>query len=501
MILEMHSHTAEFSSCSHVAAIDLVRRACELGLQGIVLTDHHHYWPPEKLLRLRRKAALPDHFLLFSGQEVTTFDVGDVLVYGADATIKKGTPLSVIRTHFPEAAIVWAHPYREEKQPTREQLTNPLLDGVEIFNSNQTHLENSRGLRDWHRYHFTATGGTDTHAVDYTGTFPTHFDHPVASVTELAAELRRGHCRPFFKEVPHSGSNIQLTELTWGGPGNPREKIIVKELQAKKWATADRSFHILDELHRLGFPAGPYRVPRPLARDPEARTLVEQGIDGTTLYEKIVHADPAGARESLELTAGWLARLHGMGLQITPAGEFLSSEEALLAEFLAAFTTMKHRQTRRAREVLEHILHAEHRLYSGHPERLVQGHGDFNPKNILLGQDNASHPFLAAIDFDYSCCMPPALDVGTMLAQMRHQFFRHPEAMKKATEQLFLDAYRRAGGGSGALFAIEVELFRARANLSIAHYLIKIGLGYGEDIWRVLVEADQSMAQVTMHGY
>ena len=38
MILEMHSHTAEFSTCSHVAAVDLVRRACELGLQGIVLT-------------------------------------------------------------------------------------------------------------------------------------------------------------------------------------------------------------------------------------------------------------------------------------------------------------------------------------------------------------------------------------------------------------------------------------------------------------------------------
>jgi 3',5'-nucleoside bisphosphate phosphatase len=501
MVLEMHSHTAEFSSCSHVAAVDLVRRACELGLQGIVLTDHHHLWPVEELLRLRRLAAVPDHFLILSGQEVTTFDVGDVLVYGADVTIRKGTPLPIIRARFPQAAIVWAHPYRDQQQPTPERLLNPLLDGVEIFNSNQTHLENTRGLRDWHRYRFTAIAGTDTHAVNYTGTFPTLFDHPLASVTELAAELRRGGCRPFFQEIPHSGSNIQLIELTLGAPGGIGERVIVKELQAEKWANADRSFHIMTELHRLGFPAGPYRLPRPLARDVESRTLVEQGIRGVTLYDDLLSAGPDRARDTLELAARWLARLHGMGLRITPPEEFLALEEALFSVFLAAFTATGHRQTRRAGEVLDHILQVERRLYHGHPERLVQGHGDFNPKNILLGQEDGADRFAAAIDFDYSCCLPPALDVGTMLAQLRQQFFGHPEVLKGAPEPLFLAGYRQAGGGSGALFPLEVELFRARANLSIAYYLIKVGLGEGQDIWRVLVEADRSMAQVTMQGY
>jgi 3',5'-nucleoside bisphosphate phosphatase len=369
---------------------------------------------------------------------------------------------------------------------------------VEIFNSNQTHLENTRGLRDWHRYRFTAVAGTDTHALNYTGTFPTLFDHPLATVTELAAELRRGGCRPFFQEIPHSGSNIQLTELILGAPGSVGEKIIIKELQAEKWANAERSFHIMAELHRLGFPAGPFRVPRPLARDAETRTLVEQGIRGVTLYDDLLPADPERARDTLDLVARWLARLHGMGLQITPPEEFLALEEALFSEFLAAFTASNHRQTRRAREVLEHILQVERRLYDGHPERLVQGHGDFNPKNILLGQDNGTDRFAAAIDFDYSCCMPPALDVGKLLAQLRQQFFGHPEVLKSAPERIFLAAYRRAGGCGGDLIPLEVELFRARANLSIAYYLIQVGLGDGEDIWRVLVEADRSMAQVAL---
>jgi len=39
MIVETHCHTSEHSPCSHVAAVDLVRRACEAGVQTIVLTD------------------------------------------------------------------------------------------------------------------------------------------------------------------------------------------------------------------------------------------------------------------------------------------------------------------------------------------------------------------------------------------------------------------------------------------------------------------------------
>jgi len=41
-----------------------------------------------------------------------------------------------------------------------------------------------------------------------------------------------------------------------------------------------------------------------------------------------------------------------------------------------------------------------------------------------------------------------------------------------------------------------VELFRARANLSIASFLIRVGMGDSEDLWRVLVEAEQSLSQI-----
>jgi predicted metal-dependent phosphoesterase TrpH len=57
MIVEMHCHTSEHSSCSHVAAVDLVRRVHEAGIHAIVLTDHHYQWNPDELADLRRRAA------------------------------------------------------------------------------------------------------------------------------------------------------------------------------------------------------------------------------------------------------------------------------------------------------------------------------------------------------------------------------------------------------------------------------------------------------------
>lgn len=375
---------------------------------------------------------------------------------------------------------------------------------MEIFNTNHSHCENIRGLRDWHRHRFTAIGGTDTHAVSYTGTFPTLFDHPVATVEELAAEVRHGRCRPFFSEIPREGRNIRVTELLLGANRAAQEKIIVKEPEPAKWEPADRAFHIQEELVRHGFEAGPFRVPRPLSRDAASRTLVEEGIRRQNLHEILLRADAETARHPLQLTARWLARLHGCGLRITPPGEFPQIERQRLGMFLAAFTSIDHRFTRRAREILNRILELEIGRFSGRPEQLVRGHGDFNPKNALIGRGDPEEPattFVAAIDFDESFCLPPAFDVGTFLAQFHSQFTRQDESLRKASEETFLSAYLRSAGDQGPDFHAEVELFRARTNMYIAYYLIKVGRGESESLWRVLVGADQSLAKLAVHGF
>ena len=504
MIFEMHCHTAEHSGCSHVSAADVVQHNFDVDLQGTVLTDHHYLWPPEEIEALRRRLKVPDYYLILSGQEVNTPEMGDILVYGADVSIEKGTTLETIRKQFPGAAIVWAHPYRDEKLPTRDDLLHPSIDAIEIFSSNHTIAESNRGLRNWHDLRFTAIAGTDTHALSYAGLYPTVFDHPVLTVSELAGELRAGRCRPFFKEIPRSGSSsTQVTEITIGNGtrGDIRERYVIKKHKDfSTWRSAAQKLQVMDQIRRHGFDKGRFRVPSPLGNDRESLTTIEEGINGKTLFEKLVEADPREASNHLEMAAEWLARLHNCRLQILPPEEFFSDERRRLERYLSAFYNTGHRHTRKAQEIMDRVFEFETASYGNHPEKLVQGHGDFHPKNIFVGQnsDVSSSRFVAAIDFGSSYTMPPAFDVGTFLAQFRNQFYDRPEVLEKISEDVFLQKYLAEARPLDADFLRQVEVFRARTSLSISYYLIKLKLGESENLWRVLVEAEHHLARLLM---
>ena len=504
MILEMHCHTAEHSACSTVSAAGVVQHNFDIGLQGTVLTDHHYLWPPEEIGELRRKLKVPDYYVILSGQEVATPELGDVLVYGAGVSVESGTSVEDIRKKFPDAAIIWAHPYRHENIPPRDKLFHPLIDGIEIFSSNHTVTESSRGLRDWHNLKFTAIAGTDTHALSYAGLYPTTFDHPISTISELAREIRAGRCRPFFKEIPRSGSSsTQVTEITVGNgkSGDIRERYVIKKHKdLAAWRSAARRAQVMEEIRRHGFEKGRFRVPKPLGNDQEGLTTIEEGIKGKTLFDKLVEAEPREARNHLEMAAEWLARLHNCRLQIAPPEEFFSDERRRLELYLSAFYRTGHRHTRKAQEIMDSIIEFETSLYCKNPEKLIQGHGDFHPKNIFIGQDSddPSSRFVAAIDFGSSYTMPPAFDVGTFLAQFRNQFYGMQEVHNKVSETVFLQKYLDEAKQLDDDFLRQVEVFRARTSLSIGYYLIKLKLGESENLWRVLVEAEHHLARILM---
>ncbi len=506
VLIEMHCHTLEHSACSHVSALELIARVFAKGLQGIVLTDHHYLWSAHELKDLRRQAGVPEHFLILSGQEIRTPELGDILVYGADQSLERDTPLRTIRQRFPKAALVWAHPYRNMRIPAPEDLHTPLLDAVEIFNSNHSVRENSRGLRDWHRDRFTAIAGTDTHGADYAGLYPTLFDHPVADIHELALEIKKGRCRPFFKEIPKAGAKSLVTEVTFGAKGRDevRERIIIRTLSSNhQWQSAERAHHILEAIAEQGFRDGPFRVPCPIDEDPSTMTLIQQGLRGKSLFDKLINAPVADGHHYVQLAARWLARLHNCRLQLTPAAEFGAIEEQRLDRYLQRFSEISHRHTRRAAEIMDRVRAEERKLLAASSRGLVQGHGDFHPKNIIIGQDNldnANTRYVAAIDFESSFCLPPAFDVGCFLAQFRNQFFNHPGIIDQYPDQVFLDTYMENHAAPGEDFLRQVELFRARTNLGIAGFLIKVGMGDSGDLWRVILEAEQALAMVQSSG-
>jgi hypothetical protein len=140
------------------------------------------------LHELREVSGYLDNFVVLSGQEVTTRDFDDVLVYGASVTFPCGVSLSHIRSQAPEAAIVWAHPYRGIKRPGPDKLFAPELDGVEIFNRNHRLSQNIYAYREWTKWGFVATGGTDVH-------------DEIRSIRGLSLAIKNGRCRPFTKRL------------------------------------------------------------------------------------------------------------------------------------------------------------------------------------------------------------------------------------------------------------------------------------------------------------
>ena len=143
---------------------------------------------------------------------------------------------------------------------------------------------------------------------------------------------------------------------------------------------------------------------------------------------------------------------------------------------------------------------AEREVMDRDEEFCFQGHGDYHPKNIIIGPDGSMRHngvYVAAIDFERSQVMPPAFDVGWFLAQARSQFASYPTLTGGLVEEVFVEAYREAAGAVLVDdFWRQVELFRARANISIAAFLVKMGMGDSAELWRVLVESERALTYV-----
>ncbi|MDD3088996.1 MAG: PHP domain-containing protein, partial [Candidatus Omnitrophica bacterium] len=353
MLLEIHCHTSKHSRCSHVDPVTVVKQILKKQLQGLILTEHHYLWSGDEILELRKKAEVSESFVILSGQEVET-DIGHVVVYGAPVTIPGRMKLGELRVSFPEAALIWAHPFRNGKRPDREALLDKRLDAVEIFSSNHTPKENYLGLAMWHELKFTAVSGTDTHSETTAGILPTQLDHPVKTVSDFAGEIKAARCRPFFKEIPHAGSNIVVTEITLGTKGETeiRDRIIIKEFtDEKKWNKAKETVAILEGLYAKGLSDGEFRVPRVIDVNDPSRIVIEEGQRGKNLFELISTVTPASGREYFRLAARWLSSFHYCGCLAGAAIQDPGREDKKFASYLKSFRETHSPYVRLAEEI------------------------------------------------------------------------------------------------------------------------------------------------------
>lgn len=492
MLLEIHCHTSKHSKCSQVDPVTLVKQVVKKQLQGVIITEHHYLWTEDELLRLRREAEVNDSFLIMSGQEVET-DIGHVVVFGAASSVEKPVGIDDLRRAFPEAALVWAHPFRNGKVPLDKAFCDPRLDAIEIFSSNHTPKENYLGLAMWHKHKFTAVSGTDTHARVTAGILPTQFDHPVKNIAETVCEIKNGRCRPFFKEIPKSGSNIVVTEITLGTKGEDeiRDRIILKEFSdEKKWEKTRGTLEVAKNIYEKDFSDGAYRVPRVLYVNDGERIVIEEGQRGKSLFELIDNVSAEAGAEYFRMAARWLAKFHNTGCRAGSAGETRDREKKRMKGYLKSFSETKSPYLEDAKKLVDLVGEGEDGIFSAQAEGLVLCHGDYHPKNIIIGRDKTHDIgtlFISVIDFGSVISAPRSFDVGYFLSQFRSQFRTNDRILSAYEDDDFVSAYLEGCDGiEKEVFRGEVRFFEIRANLSIASFLIKVGKGTSPEMKDVM---------------
>ena len=198
MRFDLHMHTRWHSPCSNIDPFALVRRAAEVGLDGIVITEHDYLWTESKLDELRK--AEPG-LVILAGVEISAHG-GDLLVYGVRDPFKlrKGMRWRELcdEVHQQGGVAVAAHPYRWG-QKFDEHLVKERheIDGVERLSSNiDDELRKLAAEFHGRRPDLAGFGNSDAHDVKSLGVSHTRFDADVRTMQDLVAAIRTRKTTP-----------------------------------------------------------------------------------------------------------------------------------------------------------------------------------------------------------------------------------------------------------------------------------------------------------------
>jgi len=208
MMIDLHTHTQEYSLCSRLPVEDLIAQAIAVGLDGVAVTDHSRIGGAEAAQRLGAKYGFP----VFRGVEVHT-TLGDILVFGLYRDFPWEMDGGRLLRMVEEAggAAIAAHPFRTVGHALGRTLRragialeNALDRSPELASFSAVEVLNgSDGDRGAFQARALAralvlpgVGGSDAHFAPEVGSAVTLFPDPISTDEELIAALRSGHCSP-----------------------------------------------------------------------------------------------------------------------------------------------------------------------------------------------------------------------------------------------------------------------------------------------------------------
>jgi len=208
MIFDTHIHTRNYSGCSNIEPEDLLRRAGELGLDGIALTEHGIRWPDEKVKALRLKTRIDD-LVIVVGQEITCYTrkwkrQGDFLVFGAPESL--GSNISAQElieiVHGEGGIVIPAHPFKRSRSRhdyygVGEAMVDLDIDAIETYHPEHDEEAVLKARRISRMMGgLPLTGGSDAHLLFMVGACTTIFHEQVRDERQFIEAIRSGKITP-----------------------------------------------------------------------------------------------------------------------------------------------------------------------------------------------------------------------------------------------------------------------------------------------------------------
>lgn len=200
MIIDLHNHTKIRSVCSELTLEELVKRARQLGIEGVCVTEHDMTWDADAL----KEAMQTYQFPVFGGVEVKT-NHGHILVFGLKEFDREFWRIEKLRRVVDEAGgvMIAAHPIRtvSRELPVSKLAERPLfsfVDEIEVYNGASSDDENNIASQVGRFLNYTGVGGSDAHSVNEVGRCVTVFEKDIENEAQLVVELKAKR----FKSAP-----------------------------------------------------------------------------------------------------------------------------------------------------------------------------------------------------------------------------------------------------------------------------------------------------------
>jgi predicted metal-dependent phosphoesterase TrpH len=191
MKFDLHLHTTQHSSDSDMEPLAMCRRAVEIGLDGVVITEHDWLWTEAELQVLRKRYP---QLIILAGIEVTCQE-GHFLIYGVrnPYAFPHSMPVADLcrEIHRQGGAVVAAHPFRWG-QPFDEILRDeqPDLDGIEVMTNNMDAECRRRAAEIVRQRPLAGMGSSDAHREATLGVCYSEFEMPIRDMANLVAGIR-----------------------------------------------------------------------------------------------------------------------------------------------------------------------------------------------------------------------------------------------------------------------------------------------------------------------